>query len=160
MKKISLLMTLVIISTFILSGCGGPKCIEGTKLRYDGVYQSTIKDADGECSYICFYEEGKAATLKDSSIDSPEKAYEEFHNGSIKAYHSTSFKTSSGVIVEKKMNGKKSVEKSPDAVFTIQVNTGTTTYEVYAQKKYGIRCNIHGAFGTTTGKYYNFVEVD
>ncbi len=153
-------MTLVIISTFILSGCGGPKCIEGTKLRCDGVYQSTIKDADGECSYICFYEEGKAATLKDSSIDSPEKAYEEFHNGSIKAYHSTSFKTSSGVIVEKKMNGKKSVEKSPDAVFTIQVNTGTTTYEVYAQKKYGIRCNIHGAFGTTTGKYYNFVEVD
>ena len=130
MKKISLLMTLVIISTFILSGCGGPKCIEGTKLRCDGVYQSTIKDADGECSYICFYEEGKAATLKDSSIDSPEKAYEEFHNGSIKAYHSTSFKTSSGVIVEKKMNGKKSVEKSPDAVFTIQVNTGTTTYEV------------------------------
>lgn len=153
-------MILVIMSTFILSGCGGDKCIEGTKLRYDGVYQSTIKDADGECSYVCFYEDGKAATLQDSSIDSPEKAYEEFHNGSIKAHHSTTFKTSSGVIVEKNKNGTKDVKKAPDAVFTIQVNTGTTTYEVYAQKKYGIRCNINGALGTTKDKYYNFVEVD
>lgn len=153
-------MVLVMMSTFILSGCGGDKCIEGTKLRYDGVYQSSVKDADGECSYVCFYEEGKAATLQDSSIDSPEKAYEEFHNGSIKAHHSTSFKTSSGVIVEKNKNGTKDVKKAPDAVFTIQVNTGTTTYEVYAQKKYGIRCNINGALGTTKDKYYNFVEVD
>ena len=159
MKKISILMILVIMSTLILSGCG-EEYIEGTKLRCDGVYQSTLKDADGECSYVCFYEEGQAATLSDSSISSPEEAYEEFHNGSIKAHHSTSFKTTSGLVVEKKNNGKTDIDKKPDAEFTIKVNTGITTYVVRSTGEHGIRCDITGFFGTTKGKYYKFVKVD
>ena len=159
MKKISILLVLVILSTCILSGCG-PEYIEGTKLRCDGVYKSKLKDADGQCSYVCFYEEGSAATLDDASIKTPKEAYEEFHNGSIKARHSTSFQTSSGVIVNKKMNGKKSVEKAPDAKFTIKVNTGITTYEVYAYSKHGIRCNIDAPIFDTNDKYYEFVSVD
>jgi len=157
MKKISVIMMIVIISTFIFSGCG-KEYVEGTKLRCDGVYQSKIKGSNGEFSYICFFEEGKAATVSDSSIDSPKKAYEAFHDGSIICKHSTSFKTSSGIIVKKDQGGK-TVEMAPTCEFTIQVNTGITTYTCYLKNKV-LECDIVNPIRTTNNKIYEFVPVN
>ena len=152
-------MAVIILSMILFSGCG-KEVIEGTKLRTDGVYKSKLKDADGACSYICFYEEGKAASLSDGSMDDAEEAWKTFHDGSILPHYSTSFKTESGVIVKKNVNGVKTTKKAPDATFTIKVNTGITTFEVYAYSKDGIKCDISSQISTTTDKYYEFVPID
>ncbi|MBP5772528.1 MAG: hypothetical protein J6W35_00415 [Eubacterium sp.] len=157
MKKISILMVLVIMSTLLFSGCG-KEYVEGTKLRTDGVYQSKLKDSNGECSYICFYEDGKAATVSDDSVDSPEKAYEAFHDGSIICNHSTSFQTSGGVIVREDQGGK-TVKMAPTCIFTIQVNTGTTTYTCYLRGNV-LECDIVNPIRTTNNKKYEFIPID
>ena len=157
MNKIAFIIMLVISATFIFSGCG-TTYVEGTKLKCDGVYQSQLKDADGACSYICFYEDGKAATLNDGSIDDAEKAYKAFHDGSVICNASKSFQTSNAVVVREDVNGK-TVKMAPTCKFTIQVNTGITTYYCYLRGDV-LRCDIDAPIRSTKNKTYTFVPVD
>ena len=157
MKKISILMVLVIMSTFVFSGCG-KEYVEGTKLRCDGVYKSNLKDSDGACSYICFYEDGRAATLNNGSIDNAEEAYEAFHDGSVICLGSKTFQTSNGVVVREDVNGK-TVKMAPTCIFTIKVNTGITTYYCYLKGDV-LRCDIDSPIRSTKNKTYTFVSVD
>ncbi len=131
-KSISLLLTLVVASMLIFSGCGKEVVNNTDDLRCDGIYVSTEKDDDGELTYLRFYEEGSVHKMTEPEMD-PDDAYEMLNTTSNpnqlnqKVFGSSTFKINDNVIIEKTVNGVNKKTKAPDVEFTFQTNMGVNT---------------------------------